>query len=105
MIKEEKIQSKTFQLLNKNSVNSKVEVIFNYKNNINEGLLGIIAANLVELYNKPSFVLTNSGKLIKCSSRSVHGFDIGNIFYLAIKKIISKRWWSFNGWGLCIRKK
>ena len=29
--KRKKIQSKTFQLLNKNLVNSKIEVIFNYK--------------------------------------------------------------------------
>ena len=86
--KRKKIQNNTFQLLNKNLDNFKTEVIFNYKNNINEGLLGIIAANFVELYNKPCFVLTNSGKLIKCSSRSIQGFDIGNIFYLAIKKKI-----------------
>ena len=35
------------------------------KKNINEGLLGIIASNFVELYNKPSFILTNSGNIIK----------------------------------------
>jgi len=103
--KRKKIQSKTFQLLIKNSVNSKIEVIFNYKNNINEGLLGIIAANLVELYNKPSFVLTNSGKLIKCSSRSIHGFDIGNIFYLAIKKKIILKGGGHSMAGGCVLEK
>ena len=41
---------------------------------------------MLKLYNKPSFVLTNSGKLIKCSSRSIYGYDIGNIFYQANKK-------------------
>ena len=47
----------------------------------------LLHANFVEIYNKPSFILTNSGNFIKCSSRSIiRGFDIGNIFYLAIKK-------------------
>ena len=103
--KRKKIQRKTFQLLNKNLVNSKIEVIFNYKDNINDGLLGIIAANLVELYNKPSFVLTNSGKFIKCSSRSVHGFDIGNIFYLAIRKKIILKGGGHSMAGGCILEK
>ena len=103
--KRKKIQSETFQLLNKKLVSSKIEVIFNYQDNINEGLLGIIAANLVELYNKPSFVLTNSGKLIKCSSRSVHGFDIGNIFYLAIKKNIILKGGGHSMAGGCVLKK
>ncbi len=103
--KRKKIQSQTFQLLNKNSINSKIEVIFNYKDNINEGLLGIIAANLVELYNKPSFILTNSGNLIKCSSRSVHGFDIGKIFYLAIKKKIILKGGGHSMAGGCILEK
>ena len=65
-------------------------------------MLGIIAANFVELYNKPSFVLTNSGKFIKCSSRSVHGFDIGNIFYLAIKKNIILKGGGHSMAGGCI---
>ncbi len=86
--KRKKIQTKTFNLLNSNLDNNKNKIIFKYKENINEGLLGIIAANYVELYNKPSFILTNSGNLIKCSSRSIYGYDIGNIFYLAKKKNI-----------------
>ena len=47
-------------------------------------MLGIIAVNYVELYNKPSFILTNS-KFYKCSSRSISGYDIGNVFYHALK--------------------
>ena len=53
--KRKKIQTKTFNLLNSNLDNNKNKIIFKYKENINEGLLGIIAANYVELYNKPSF--------------------------------------------------
>ena len=74
------IQSRTIKLLKDNFSEIKNEVVFKYKENINEGLLGIIAANFVEIYNKPSFVLTNSGNFIKCSSRSIYGFDIGNFF-------------------------
>ena len=59
----------------------------------------------VELYNKPSFVLTNSGNLIKCSSRSVHGFDIGKIFYLAIKKKIILKGGGHSMAGGCILEK
>ncbi len=103
--KRKKIQRSTFKILNKNSANSKIEVIFNYANNINEGLLGIIAANFVELYNKPSFVLTNSGKLIKCSSRSIRGFDIGNIFYLALKKKIILKGGGHSMAGGCVLEK
>ena len=86
--RRKKIQTKTINLLKKNFNIIDTEVIFKYKENINEGLLGIIAANFVELYNRPSFILTNSSNLIKCSARSINGYDIGNIFYLAFKKKI-----------------
>ena len=85
------IQNKTFKLLNNETKLTKNEVIFKYEPNINEGLIGIIAANFVELYGKPSFVLTKSNNYIKCSSRSIHGFDIGKLFYEALNsKIILK---------------
>ena len=84
--KRKKIQNKTLNLLNSTKDINKYKVIFKYKENINEGLLGIIAANYVELYNKPTFILTNSGDSVKCSSRSIKGYDIGNIFYQAVKK-------------------
>ena len=54
-------------------------------------MLGIIAANFVDQYNKPSLIFTTSNGFIKCSARSVHNFDIGKIFNLALeKKIILK---------------
>ena len=86
--KRKKIQNSTIYFLNKDLDLKNSEIIFKYKENINEGLLGIIASNFVELYNKPSFVLTNSNNLIKCSSRSVYNYNIGNILYLALKKKI-----------------
>tara|TARA_B100002052_G_scaffold281171_1_gene289945 strand:- start:457 stop:2148 length:1692 start_codon:yes stop_codon:yes gene_type:complete len=86
--KRKKIQKETFFILNNKSNIFKSEVIFLFKENINEGLLGIIASKYVEMYNKPCFMLTNSKSIIKCSSRSINGFDIGNLIYLAIQERI-----------------
>ena len=87
-IKRKKIQSVSFNLLNKKIQLENNKVIFIYEQNINEGILGIIAANFVEFYGKPSFVMTNSNDLIKCSSRSVYGFNIGKLFNEALSKNI-----------------
>ena len=103
--RRKKIQNKTFNLLNSNIVEDKMKVIFKYEENINEGLLGIIAANYVDLYNKPSFILTNSGNLVKCSSRSIQGYDIGRIFYQAIKKKIIIKGGGHSMAGGCTLKK
>jgi len=89
--KRKKIQKETFNLIKQSTEIIKDEVIFKYEKNINEGFLGIIAANFVEKYNKPCFILTNSNNKLKCSSRSIYGFDIGKIFNEALlKKIIEK---------------
>jgi len=52
-------------------------VVIYYKANINEGLIGIIAARLKDYFNKPSIVITNSNELIKGSARSVYNYNIG----------------------------
>ena len=103
--KRKKIQSKTINLLKINLDEIKNQVIFKYVENINEGLLGIIASNFVEIYNRPSFILTNSGDFIKCSSRSIKDFDIGYIFYLAFKKKIIINGGGHSMAGGCILKK
>ncbi len=103
--KRKKIQNKNIYLLNINEDENKNKIIFKFKENINEGLLGIIAAKFVEFYNKPSFILTNSGNVIKCSSRSISGYDIGNIFYLAAKKNIIIRGGGHSMAGGCTLKK
>ena len=56
-------------------------IIIYYNANINEGLIGIIAARLKDHFNKPSIVITRSGDLLKGSARSTYNYDIG----LAIK--------------------
>ena len=55
------------------------EVIIYYNPNINEGLIGIIAARLKDYFNKPSIVITASNELLKGSARSVYNYNIGRI--------------------------
>ena len=47
--------------------NESRDVIIYYSPNINEGLIGIIAARLKDYFNKPSIVITSSNKLLKGS--------------------------------------
>ena len=54
-------------------------VIIYYNPNINEGLIGIIAARLKDYFNKPSIVITNSNNLLKGSARSIFNFNIGRV--------------------------
>ena len=100
-----KIQVKLINSIIKQTILISDEIIFNFKKNINEGLLGIIAANFVENYNKPSFLMTNSGNLIKCSSRSIDGYDIGKIFHYAYEKKIIIRGGGHAMAGGCVLKK
>jgi len=57
--------------------NENKDVIIYYNPNINEGLIGIIAARLKDYFNKPSIVITNSNELLKGSARSVYNYNIG----------------------------
>lgn len=63
-------------------------VIFVYKKNISEGLIGIIASRIKEYFNKPCVVLTNSDNLVKGSARSTLDFNIGEYIHIALKKNI-----------------
>ena len=60
-----------------NIENENKDVIIYYNPNINEGLIGIIAARLKDYFNKPSIVITNSNELLKGSARSVYDYNIG----------------------------
>jgi len=59
-------------------------IIIYYSPNINEGLIGIIAAKLKDYFNKPSIVITSSNNLLKGSARSVYDYNIGR----AIKNLL-----------------
>ncbi len=41
-----------------------------------KGVVGIVAARLIEKYYRPTIVLTKSGELVAGSARSVHGFNL-----------------------------
>jgi len=62
------------------------EVIIYYNPNINEGLIGIIAARLKDYFNKPSIVITASNKLLKGSARSVYNYNIGRVIKNSLDK-------------------
>ena len=53
------------------------DVIIYYNPNINEGLIGIIAARLKDYFNKPSIVITASNSILKGSARSIYNYNIG----------------------------
>ena len=54
------------------------DVIVYYHANINEGLIGIIAARLKDYFNKPAIVITSSGNTLKGSARSISKYNIGS---------------------------
>ena len=62
------------------------DVVIYYNPNINEGLIGIIAARLKDYFNKPSIVITTSNKILKGSARSVYNYNIGR----AVKNSLDK---------------
>ena len=59
--------------------NENENVIIYFNPNINEGLIGIIAARLKDYFNKPSLVITNSNDFLKGSARSVFNYNIGRV--------------------------
>jgi len=72
-----------FEKINKENKN----VIIYYKENLNEGLIGIIASRLKDYFNKPSIVITKSNDKIKASARSTASYNIG---YL-IKSLVDNK--------------
>ena len=63
------------------------DIIIYYKPNINEGLIGIIAARLKDYFDKPSIVITTSNNFLKGSARSINDYNIGRV----IKKLLDKK--------------
>ena len=64
------------------------DVVIYYNPNINEGLIGIIAARLKDYFNKPSIVITTSNNLLKGSARSVYNYNIGRVIKNSLDKDI-----------------
>jgi len=64
------------------------DIIIYYNPNINEGLIGIIAARLKDYFNKPSIVITASNELLKGSARSIYNYNIGHVIKNALDRDI-----------------
>ena len=64
------------------------DVIVYYNSNINEGLIGIIAARLKDYFHKPVIVITSSGNILKGSARSVYNYNIGRVIKNSFDKNI-----------------
>ena len=76
--KRKKIETLILNEIDFNNIdNENNDIIIYYNPNINEGLIGIIAARLKDYFNKPSIVITNSNELLKGSARSVYNYNIG----------------------------
>ncbi|MDC0438862.1 single-stranded-DNA-specific exonuclease RecJ [Candidatus Pelagibacter sp.] len=87
--KRKKIEQNILNEINFEKIkNQNKDVIIYYKNNLNEGLIGIIASRLKEYFNKPSIVITNSNHLLKASARSTATYNIGHLIRLLIEKKI-----------------
>ena len=71
-----------------NIENKNKDVIIYYNPNINEGLIGIIAARLKDYFNKPSIVITSSNNLLKGSARSIYNYNIGRVIKNSLDKNI-----------------
>jgi len=60
------------------------DVVVYFNPNINEGLIGIIAARLKDYFNKPSIVITTSNEILKGSARSVFNYNVGQAVKVAL---------------------
>ncbi|MDB2382027.1 single-stranded-DNA-specific exonuclease RecJ [Candidatus Pelagibacter bacterium] len=68
--------------------NENKDVVIYYDPNINEGLIGIIAARLKDYFNKPTIVITTSNELLKGSARSIYNYNIGRVIKNSLDKNI-----------------
>ena len=82
--KRKKIEMNTINEINLNKFINQKNIIIEKNKNLNEGLIGIIASKLRELFNKPSIVMTRSSNIYKASARSTTNFNIGKYIKNAI---------------------
>jgi len=83
--KRKLIENQILSDLEFEKLNNKNGIIFIYKSNLHEGLIGIIASRIKEYFNKPCIVLTNSNKILKGSARSTTDFNIGELIQKTCK--------------------
>tara|TARA_B100000886_G_scaffold68558_1_gene43232 strand:+ start:14233 stop:15975 length:1743 start_codon:yes stop_codon:yes gene_type:complete len=65
------------EAIEKADIEKKNNIIVLHSSDWHEGIIGIIASRIVDLYNKPCIVISTQKNTAKGSARSVQGFDIG----------------------------
>ncbi len=90
--KRKLIQNKILELANEQAeIQKNSKYILVYGENWHQGVLGIVASKLLDLYNKPVIVLSFLNNHGVGSARSIDGVDLGNIILDAKNKgIISE---------------
>ena len=77
-LKRRDIENKVLlDAIDKADKEKKNNIIVLHSNDWHEGIIGIIASRIVDLYNKPCIVISAQKDIAKGSARSVQGFDIG----------------------------
>ncbi len=69
------------------------KIIFIYNKKFHEGLIGIIASRIKDIYNRPAFIFTKSNNRIKCSVRSNDDLSLKSVIELLLKKKNDNIWW------------
>ena len=85
-IKRKKIEQENLGLINFKKYYNR-NIIFIYNKKFHEGIIGIIAAKLSQMFNKPCFIITESHNLLKCSIRSGNNLKINK----TISKLIANK--------------
>ena len=73
------------KILNTDYENSEDPVIILHGENWHEGIIGIIAARVKEIFNKPTIIISVNNGIGKGSGRSIHGFDLGSVVMGAVQ--------------------
>ena len=76
------------KIINKTADSSKDPVLILSGNDWHEGVIGIVAARLKDMLNKPVILISLNGDIGKASARSILGFDIGSVIISATQENI-----------------
>ena len=85
-VTRKKIEQENLDLIDFKKYYSK-NVIFIYNKKFHEGVIGILAAKLSKIFNKPCFIMTETHDLLKCSIRSANNVKINK----TINKLIANK--------------
>ena len=86
--KRKLIEKRILDELNYLDLYNEKGVLFLYNPNLHEGVIGILASRVKDYFDKPCFVITNSGNILKGSARSTSNFNIGKYIQYAVKSKI-----------------